>query len=229
MLAKSKEGQKCWEVKSCAHTGCPAYGSEDLRCWLFGGTMCHNRQQGEFVDKIEVCLGCEMMLLNLDEDEFQNTMGYIVEHVGEIKRVMQQQSQDILELSTPVMKIWDGILLAPIVGALDSSRAQAAMENLLGAIVATRSRTAIIDVTGVPVIDSLVAQHLFKTISAAKLLGARCILTGISPSVAQTMVHLGIDVSAVETKATVYEGLRWSLAEGNGHRSEAVALSSSEG
>ena len=220
MLEQTKEKSKCWELMECAHTECPAYEQEDLRCWLYSGTLCHNRQQGAFVDKIEVCLACDMMVSNLDGEEFKNTMGFIVEHVNEIKRVMARQSQDIMELTTPVMKIWDGILLAPVVGTLDSSRAQTVMENLLAMIVATQSRIAIIDVTGVPLIDSLVASHLFKTVTATKLLGAKCILTGISPSIAQTMVHLGIDVSAVETKATIYEGLQWAL---DGSRSKTMA------
>lgn len=217
MLIPVKEKRKCWEVKECAHEECPAYGKEDLRCWLFSGTMCHNLKQGEFIDKIEVCLTCDMMQQNLDEEEFPHTMSFIVEHVNEIKKVMERQGEAILELSTPVMKIWEGVLLAPIVGTLDSTRAQAVMENLLGMIVETQSHVAIIDVTGVPLIDSLVASHLFKTITAAKLLGARCILTGISPSIAQTMVHLGIDVASIETKATMYEGLKWAMqvAEGD--------------
>lgn len=217
MVLATSEQAKCWELKECVHTACPAYGNEDLRCWLFSGTMCHNSRQGAFVDKIEVCLTCDMMVRNLDAEEFSHTMGFVVDHVNEIKRVLAQQSQDILELSTPVMKIWDGVLLAPIVGTLDSSRAQTVMENLLSAIVETQSRVAIIDVTGVSVIDTLVASHLFKTMAASQLLGARCVLTGISPSIAQTMVHLGIDLSTIETKATIHEGLAWAV----GHKTTA--------
>lgn len=203
----SQEKVKCWELKDCSHPDCPAYESEDLRCWLFSGTLCHNRKQGDFVDKIEVCLTCEMMAHNLDPEEFPHTMGFIVQHVNEIKKVMARQAEDILDLSTPVMKIWDGVLLAPVVGTLDSSRAQTVMGNLLTMIVETQSRIAIIDVTGVPIIDSLVASHLFKTVNAARLLGAKCILTGISPTIAQTMVQLGVDVGALETRATIYEAL----------------------
>jgi len=214
---------KCWEVKSCVHTDCPAYENDDLRCWLFSGTLCHNRKQGDFVDKIEVCLACEMMVSNLDNEEFPHTMGFIVEHVNRIKEVMARQALDIMELSTPIMKIWDGVLLAPIVGTLDSARAQAVMESLLTMIIDTQSHTAILDVTGVPIVDTLVASHLFKTVSAAKLLGARCVLTGISPNIAQTMVQLGVDVGALETKVSIYEALL--SASTNGKAETAMVAS----
>ena len=109
----------------------------------------------------------------------------------------------MLELSTPVVKLWDGVLALPLIGTLDSARTQVVMENLLQRIVETGSSIAIIDITGVPTVDTLVAQHLIKTVAAARLMGADCIISGIRPQIAQTIVHLGVDLSDVTTKATL--------------------------
>lgn len=117
--------------------------------------------------------------------------------------VIRRQQEELLELSTPVVKLWDGVLALPIIGTLDSARTQVVMESLLEAIVRTNSRVAIIDITGVPTVDTVVAQHLLKTITAARLMGADCIISGVRPQIAQTIVHLGINLLDVTTKATL--------------------------
>jgi len=125
--------------------------------------------------------------------------------------IIRRQQEEMLELSTPVVKLWDGILALPMIGTLDSNRTQVVMESLLQSIVDTGSQVAIIDITGVPTVDTLVAQHLLKTVSAAKLMGAECIISGIRPQIAQTIVHLGIDLGDVTTKATLADALQEAL------------------
>jgi rsbT co-antagonist protein RsbR len=125
--------------------------------------------------------------------------------------VITRQQQELLELSTPVVKLWDGILALPIIGTLDSSRTQVVMEELLQTIVATNSKFAIIDITGVPTVDTLVAQHLLKTITAARLMGAECIISGVRPQIAQTIVHLGINLEDVITKAKLSDAFALAL------------------
>lgn len=117
--------------------------------------------------------------------------------------VIRRQQEDMLELSTPVVKLWEGILALPLIGTLDSARTQVVMESLLEAIVKTNSKVAIIDITGVPTVDTVVAQHLLKTVTAARLMGADCIISGVRPQIAQTIVHLGINLLDVTTKATL--------------------------
>jgi rsbT co-antagonist protein RsbR len=121
--------------------------------------------------------------------------------------VIVRQQEDLLELSTPVVKIWDGILALPMIGTLDSARTQVVMESLLQRIVETGSEIAIIDITGVPTVDTLVAQHLLKTVTAIRLMGAECIISGIRPQIAQTIVHLGVDLRGVTTKASLADAL----------------------
>jgi rsbT co-antagonist protein RsbR len=122
-----------------------------------------------------------------------------------------RQQQELLELSTPVVKLWEGILALPIIGTLDSARTQVVMENLLQAVVATNSKFAIIDITGVPTVDTLVAQHLLKTITAARLMGADCIISGVRPQIAQTIVHLGINLEDVITRAKLSDAFALAL------------------
>jgi len=117
--------------------------------------------------------------------------------------VIIRQQQELLELSTPVVTLWDGVLALPIIGTLDSARTQVVMESLLQRIVDTGAAIAIIDITGVPTVDTLTAQHLLKTVEAARLMGAECIISGIRPQIAQTIVHLGVDLGSVITKATL--------------------------
>ncbi|MGO4212023.1 STAS domain-containing protein [Terriglobus sp. 2YAB30_2] len=126
-------------------------------------------------------------------------------------KVIARQQEEMLELSTPVVMLWDGIVALPVIGTLDSSRAQMVMESLLHAIVQTNSRFAIIDITGVPTVDTLVAQHLLKTITAARLMGAECILSGIRPQIAQTIVHLGITLNDVVTRSKLSDAFRLAL------------------
>jgi rsbT co-antagonist protein RsbR len=127
------------------------------------------------------------------------------------EEVIARQQQELLELSTPVVELWEGILALPLIGTLDSARTQVVMESLLQAIVRTGAGLAIIDITGVPTVDTLVAQHLLKTVAAARLMGADCIISGIRPQIAQTIVHLGVDLSAVITKATLADAFTLAL------------------
>ncbi|MFQ4135963.1 STAS domain-containing protein [Nodosilinea sp. PGN35] len=125
--------------------------------------------------------------------------------------VILRQQEELLELSTPVVKLWDGILALPVIGTLDSARTQVVMESLLQKIVETGSEVAIIDITGVPTVDTLTAQHLLKTVTAARLMGADCIISGIRPQIAQTIVYLGIDLADVTTKATLADAFLTAL------------------
>jgi len=125
--------------------------------------------------------------------------------------VISRQQQELLELSTPVVTMWGGILALPLIGTLDSARTQVVMETLLEKIVQTGSAIAIIDITGVPLVDTLVAQHLLKTVAAARLMGADCIISGIRPQIAQTIVHLGVELGDVVTKATLADALALAL------------------
>lgn len=127
--------------------------------------------------------------------------------------IIQQQQQELLELTTPVVKLWDGILALPLIGTLDSARTQVVMENLLERIVDTGAAIAIIDITGVPTVDTLVAQHLLKTVAAARLMGAECIISGIRPQIAQTIVHLGIELTDILTKATLADAFALALQQ----------------
>ena len=130
--------------------------------------------------------------------------------------IIARQQQELLELSTPVVQLWDGVLAVPLIGTLDSARTQMVMENLLQRIVETRSAIAIVDITGVPLVDTLVAQHLLKTVAAARLMGADCLISGIRPQIAQTIVHLGVNLGNVTTKATLADALAVALQK-TGH------------
>jgi len=124
------------------------------------------------------------------------------------EEIISRQTDEISEISTPVIRVWDGVVALPIIGTLDSSRTQVVMENLLQQIVDSGSSIAILDISGVPAVDSLVAQHLIKTVSATRLMGAECIISGIRPEIAQTVVHLGIDLTGIITKATLASALK---------------------
>src|SRR5215813_9657863 len=119
------------------------------------------------------------------------------------EEIIARQQSELLELSTPVVSLWEGVLAVPLIGTLDSERTQVVMENLLEKIVQTGAGIAIVDITGVPTVDTLVAQHLLKTVAAARLMGADCIISGIRPQIAQTIVHLGVDLGSVITKASL--------------------------
>ena len=129
------------------------------------------------------------------------------------EEIIVRQQDELLELSTPVVKLWDGVLAVPMIGTLDSARTQHVMESLLQRIVETGSELAIIDITGVPTVDTLVAQHLLKTVTAIRLMGADCIISGIRPQIAQTIVHLGIDLQGIITKASLADALALALKQ----------------
>ena len=135
--------------------------------------------------------------------------------IEEQQKTIIRQQDDLLELSSPVTKVWDNILILPVIGTLDSQRAQIMMENLLQKIVDTGCTMSILDITGVPTVDTQVANHLLKTVTSARLLGADCIISGISPAIAQTIVHLGIDLSVIKTKATLQDAMIYAMRKNN--------------
>jgi rsbT co-antagonist protein RsbR len=149
----------------------------------------------------------------------------ITTYIASSEEVIVRQSREILEISTPVVQVWEGVIVAPLIGMLDTQRAQQFMERLLDRVVETRSSIALVDITGVPMVDTRTAQHLLETISAVRLLGAQVVLTGVRPTIAQTLVHLGIDLEGVVTRASLEAGLRFAMesmhlqdATRNGHR-----------
>ncbi|MFE9017516.1 STAS domain-containing protein [Streptomyces sp. NPDC007808] len=133
------------------------------------------------------------------------------------QELINRQRLELLEIATPVIKLWEGIVAVPLIGTLDSARSQVVMETLLDAVVEQNARIAILDITGVPTVDSLVAQHLMKTVAAARLMGAECIVSGIRPAIAQTIVHLGIDLSSVLTRASLADALAYALQQQGAH------------
>ncbi|MEV7789865.1 STAS domain-containing protein [Streptomyces sp. NPDC088106] len=133
--------------------------------------------------------------------------------LSEIQALTDRQRLQLLEVATPVIKLWDGIVAVPLIGTLDSARSQVVMETLLNAVVDQHARFAILDITGVPTVDSLVAQHLMKTVAAARLMGAECVVSGIRPAIAQTIVHLGLDLGTVKTRASLADALGFCLNE----------------
>ncbi len=145
--------------------------------------------------------------------ELLDALGLYTTEVNQTAReaVIARQQEEMLELSTPVVKLWDGILALPMIGTLDSNRTQVVMETLLERIVETGSQVAILDITGVPTVDTMVAQHLMKTVAAARLMGAECIISGIRPAIAQTIVHLAIDLGNIVTKASLADAFKAAL------------------
>ena len=139
--------------------------------------------------------------------------------------VISRQQQELMELSTPVVQLWDEVLALPLIGTLDSARTQVVMENLLQRVVETGARIAIIDITGVPTVDTLVAQHLMKTVAATRLMGADCIISGIRPQIAQTIVHLGVNLNDIVTKATLADAFEVALARLGATVSKAASTS----
>ena len=158
-------------------------------------------------DAMEIADGAWMVTVLLDQLGLHTVKTY--QRARE--DVIGRQQQELLELSTPVVKLWDGILALPMIGTLDSARTQIVMESLLQKIVETESQIAIIDITGVPTVDTLVAQHLLKTVTAIRLMGADCIISGVRPQIAQTIVHLGVDLQGVTTKANLADALALAL------------------
>ncbi|WP_150239295.1 STAS domain-containing protein [Nocardiopsis quinghaiensis] len=129
----------------------------------------------------------------------------------ENQEIVLRQRQQLLEMATPVIKLWDRLVAVPLIGMLDSARSQVVMENLLEAIVEHKATIAILDITGVSTVDSLVAHHLMKTVASARLMGAECVISGIRPAIAQTIVQLGLDLGPVTTRASLADALEWAL------------------
>lgn len=171
-----------------------------------------NKLREEFANDAET-LGNETWMVTLLLDK----LGLLTTEIYMKTRedVIARQQQELMELSTPVVQLWDQILALPLIGTLDSERTQVVMENLLQNIVSTGSSIAIIDITGVPLVDTLVAQHLLKTVAAARLMGADCIISGIRPQIAQTIVHLGVDLTNVVSKATLADAFAIALQRTN--------------
>lgn len=151
----------------------------------------------------------------LQREKTQKELEERLATIQEQQKTILQQQEDLLELSSPVIKVWDNVVVLPVIGTLDSRRTQIMMENLLQKIVDTGCTIAILDITGVATIDTQVANHLIKTVTAARLLGAECIVSGISPAIAQTIVHLGIDLSSIQTRATLQESMRYAFQQNN--------------
>jgi rsbT co-antagonist protein RsbR len=148
-----------------------------------------------------------------ESDQLLDKLGLFTTEVFQKSReqIIGRQQEEMLELSTPVVELWHGILALPLIGTLDSARTQIVMQNLLEALVARSADLAIIDITGVPTVDTLVAQHLLKTVAAARLMGAECIISGIRPQIAQTIIHLGVNLGDVVTKANLADAFRVAL------------------
>ncbi|MFI1654805.1 STAS domain-containing protein [Streptomyces sp. NPDC020472] len=161
---------------------------------------------GGSVDDIRVYLQFSRLLDDLG-------LFTVEEYARTREEIISAQSQQLLELSTPVVKLWDGVVGVPLVGTLDSARTQVVMEKLLQALLDSNSAHAIIDITGVPAVDTQVAQHLLKTVVAARMMGAECVISGIRPQIAQTIVGLGIEFGDIPTKATLADALRHALVE----------------
>jgi len=153
-------------------------------------------------------------------EKMQNELKDKLSKIQEQQKTIIQQQEDLMELSSPVTQVWDNILILPVIGTLDSQRTQIMMENLLEKIIETECTISILDITGVPTVDTQVANHLLKTVTSARLLGAECIISGISPAIAQTIVHLGIDLSSIRTKATLQDAMIYAMRQNK--RSEGV-------
>ncbi|HEX8439063.1 STAS domain-containing protein [Archangium sp.] len=167
-----------------------------------------NRLRGEYVKEAEVVaeeMWCATILLD--------KLGLYTTEIHQRTReeVIIRQQQEMMELSTPVVQLWDRIVALPLIGTLDSGRTQTVMETLLQKIVETGAEIAIIDITGVPTVDTLTAQHLIKTVTATRLMGAECVISGIRPQIAQTIVHLGVDLADVATKSSLASAFSWAL------------------
>ena len=140
----------------------------------------------------------------------KQTLARMQTALSEWQALSDRQRMQLMEVATPVIRLWDGIVAVPLIGTLDSARSQIVMETLLNAVVEQHARFAILDITGVPTVDSLVAQHLMKTVAAARLMGAECIVSGIRPAIAQTIVHLGLDLDVI-TRASLADALGYAL------------------
>jgi len=195
---------------------------EDILSSVAAGDL-EARINSEFEDDFTGVEAAVDLLINDLTDELmqrEKTQKELEERLATIQeqqKTILMQQEDLLELSSPVTKVWDNVVVLPVIGTLDSRRTQIMMENLLQKIVDTGCTIAILDITGVATIDTQVANHLIKTVTAARLLGAECIVSGISPAIAQTIVHLGIDLSTIQTKATLQESMQYAFQRNNQH------------
>ncbi len=191
---------------------------EDILASVAAGDM-EARIQTETEDDFSgIEAAIDLLINDLTEElrqreKVQKELESKLEKIQEQQKTILQQQEDLLELSSPVSKVWDNILILPVIGTLDSQRTQVMMENLLQKIVDTGCTISILDITGVPTVDTQVANHLLKTVTAARLLGAECIISGISPAIAQTIVHLGIDLSTIRTKATLQDAMIFAMKQ----------------
>ncbi|MEI7501147.1 MAG: STAS domain-containing protein [Bacteroidota bacterium] len=202
---------------------------EDVLASVAAGDM-DARIQSDIEDDLSGIEAAIDLLINDLTDELrqrekmQKELETKLTKIQEQQKTIVQQQENLLELSSPVSKVWDNILILPVIGTLDSQRTQIMMENLLQKIVDTGCTISILDITGVPTVDTQVANHLLKTVTSARLLGAECIISGISPAIAQTIVHLGIDLSSIRTKATLQDAMIYAMKQ-NKRADEVKALS----
>jgi len=180
-------------------------------CGDFGVQIEIDIEKADALTAIET--GINLLISDMGDEVHESTKK--AEELEEKLALIGQQRKAIEELSTPIIKIWDRVLVLPLIGTLDTRRSQRLTEALLTDIATTQIRVAILDITGVATVDSAVANHLMKTVASVQLLGASCVITGIRPEVAQTIVHLGVDLSGVETLSTLAEGLKWAFGRLN--------------
>lgn len=204
---------KCWELEKCKKIECPVYGKTKERCWLVSGTYCRDEIQGMFLNKIEICLKCDVFKQNVstDEKEWWHTLDFADRQFKQYVKKIEEQRNSIIQLSTPVIPIWNKILVLPLIGVLDEERALRLIDNLLKRLSETRALVAIIDITGIIEIDPFVAKYLSKTSRTAYLMGCRCLFTGISPENAKILESSGINLSDIVIKTTLQEGLEMAF------------------
>lgn len=204
---------KCWELEKCNKTECPVYEKEGERCWLVSGTHCRDEIQGMFLNKIEICLKCTVFKNNVvkEEKEWWRTLDFADRQFKEYVQTIEKQKESIIELSTPVIPVWEKILILPLIGFLDEDRAQKMIDNLLDKISTSQSKVAIIDITGVSDVDTSVAKYILRTSQTAHLLGCTCIFTGINPHNAKVLIKAGIEHNKIITRSTLQSGLEYAF------------------
>jgi rsbT co-antagonist protein RsbR len=201
---------KCWEYLNCDKTECPAYGSDEHRCWLIPNTFCRDEIKGTYLEKIEACASCEVFKVNMGKDD--ETLHFIAEQFRSYhNKVLEEHRKAMQELANPVLQVWEGVLVLPLVGVIDSVRAVWMRETLLESVVKTKASVVIIDVTGLHGVDSEAVEELTKTLQAARILGAFCILAGISPEIAHAFSHAGASLHKVSMHSTLKSALKEAL------------------
>ena len=201
-------GQKCYQGLQARDSPCP-FCTNDRIFGEYLGRPYIWEFQNEVTQRWYRCI--DRAIDWPDGRKVRYEMAVDITKQKQAEEALIRKSQEILELSTPVMQIWQGVVVAPLIGMLDSQRTQYFMESFLNAITRTQSPVALMDITGVPTVDTQTAQHLVEAITAARLLGTQVILTGVSPAIAQTLVHLGVDLSEFETKSSLSQGLKLAL------------------